>query len=202
MVAAKFSTAPGKTYSRRKKFLRAEGIGVQSYTEISPVVRIILPLALTRKFRKIALLPFDRGSFFFVQSSAALVLHRDFNYFIAAGRNFPLGVSMVVARLVTRLSFPFGLFTPAFVTLSERSRRGVTGCHSQGVRTTRARRTIFHLSIHRVFSFFFLLSYLPSCHLQSVTPIGQEQITLLRGVKRTGHKSCEFLILSEHSGEA
>ena len=69
----------------------------------------------------------------------------------------------------SRPSFPFGLFTPAFVTLSESSRRGVTGCHSQGVRTTRACRTIFHLSIRRVFSFFFFffspVSYFPPFNL-------------------------------------
>lgn len=100
-------------------------------------------------------------------------------------RNFPLGVSWSL-RDSSRPSFPFGLFTPAFVTLSESLRRGVTGCHSQGVRTTRARRTIFHLSIHHVFplSFPIFLLTFSICYVDwSRTDYFYE------GGKRTDHKS-------------
>lgn len=94
-------------------------------------------------------------------------------------RNFPLRVRAVCIMVLydsSRPSVPFGLFTLACVTLRESLRRGVTGCHSQGVRTTRACRTIFHLTILHVFSLL-----LPTYRsFQSVALIGQEQITVLR----------------------
>lgn len=94
-------------------------------------------------------------------------------------RNFPLRVRMYVSCLLydsSRPSVPFGLFTLACVTLCESLRRGVTGCHSQGVRTTRACHTIFHLTILHVFSLL-----LPTYRsFQSVALIGQEEITVLR----------------------